>query len=106
MFKRVLVMTFLLSFLALVALAPANATQAAGNLQGTPLPTIVVPTVVVPVNPTAQPAVPVTGTPSFSSLVILGLIVVVALAVIVGGLALMSRQSTHTDVDHHIDHHS
>jgi len=105
MLKRVLAMTFVLSFLALIALVPANATQAAGTLQGTPLPTIVVPTVVIP-DSTAQPIVPVTGSPSFSNLVILGLIVIVALAVIVGGLALMLRQSRHTDVDHHIDRHT
>jgi hypothetical protein len=96
MFKRVLVITSILSFLALIVLVPANMTQAAGNLQGTPLPTIVVPTAVVPSDPTAQPVVPVTGNPSFSGLVILGLIIVVALAIIVGGVALMSRRSDHT----------
>jgi hypothetical protein len=97
MFKRILVMAFMLSFLALVALVPATMTHAAGNLQGTPLPTIVVPTDLIPTvvvpGSTAQPVVPVTGAPSFSSLIILGLIVVVALAIIVGGLALMARQS-------------
>jgi hypothetical protein len=92
MFKRVFVMAFILSLLALVALMPASMTHAASNLQGTPLPTVVVPTVVVP-GSTAQPVVPVTGAPSNSSLIILGLIVVVALAIIVGGLALMARQS-------------
>ena len=96
MFKRVFVMAFIWSLLVLAALMPASMTQAASNLQGTPLPTIlptvVVPTVVVP-GSTAQPGVPVTGAPSNFSLIILGLIVVVALAIIVGGLALMSRQS-------------
>ena len=92
MLKRVLAITFMLSGLALAAFVPAGMTHAAGNLQGTPLPTVIVPTVVIP-GSTAQPVVPVTGAPSFSSLIILGLIVLVALAIIVGGLALMARQS-------------
>jgi hypothetical protein len=97
MLKRVLAITFILSCLALAAFVPAGMTHAASNLQGTPLPTVIVPTDVVPTvvipGSTAQPVVPVTGAPSFSGLIILGLIVIVALAIIVGGLALMARQS-------------
>ncbi|SRR6266498_1995146 len=93
MLKRVLIMSFILSGILLIALVPVSASQASSNLQVTIVPTVIVPTVVVPGVVTAQPAVPVTGGPtSFTSLILLGLIVVVALAIIVGGLALMSRQ--------------
>ena len=109
MLKRISILTLIvLSALALAALAPVNA-SASVPAQNTVVPTIVVPTVVVTTNPgptaVATVIVPVTGQPAgipFSTLLSIGLLVLLAFAIIVGGLA-MSRRP-HDDIPHDHDH--
>ena len=100
MFKRISILTFIvLSVLAVAALAPVNA-AASVTAQDTvvPGPTIIVPTVLSTV------VVPVTGQPAgipLSTLLIIGLLVVLGFAIIVGGMAM--NRAPHDDVHH--DHH-
>lgn len=93
MLKRTIIFAFLLSGLLLIALAPMGAPSAPSNTvpqQDTPipLPTISL-TIVVP---TSGPAPAPDGMP-LSTIVIIGLLVIVAIGVIVGGMALMNRRS-------------
>jgi hypothetical protein len=100
MFKRISILTLIvLSALGLAALAPMNAT-ASVTAQDTvvPGPTIIVPTVLSTV------VVPVTGEPTgtpLSTLLIIGLLVILGFAIIVGGMAM--NRTPHDDVppDHH-----
>lgn len=90
MLKRIILFAFVLSVLALVALAPFNASPAPSNsakLQET----LVVTVAVVTATP-ASGAIPVTGMPT-STMVIVGLLVILGIAVVIGGFALMSRRA-------------
>jgi hypothetical protein len=102
MMERIALLTFMVFFGAvLIAMAPANAAlspDAASHLQDTPAPTTPEATVAVGVTAalvTSTPAgaVPVTGggDPTTSTLIIIGLLVILGIAVFVGGLALMRR---------------
>ena len=103
MLKRITALSLIvLSVLALAALAPVNA-FASVTAQDTVAPTVVGPTIIVP-TVLSTVIVPVTGQPAgtpVSTLLIIGLLVLLGFAIIVGGLA-MSRTS-HDDVPH--DHH-
>lgn len=108
MMKRISILTLIVfSTLALAALAPFHASASVTAQDATVVPTIVVPTVVVTTGSTAIVVpVPVTGpsgTP-LSTLVIIGLLIILGFAIIVGGMA-MSRRPVDEDVppDHH--HH-
>ena len=95
MLKRISILTLIvLSALALAALAPGSA-SASVAAQETLVPTIVGPTVVSTV------IVPVTGADGdglpLSTILIIGLLVLLGFAIIVGGLA--SRRP-HDDVPH------
>lgn len=96
MLKRISILTLIvLSTLGLAALAPFNSSASVTAQDTVVAATIVIPTIVstvlVPV--TGQPA----GTP-LSTLLIIGLLVILGFAIIVGGLA-MSRTPPH-DHDH------
>lgn len=87
MFKRFSILTLIVfSALALAALAPLN-TPAAVTAQDTVVPTIGVPTIVSTVVSTV--VVPVTGPVEtgipLSTLIIIGLLILLAFAIIVGG---------------------
>lgn len=104
MIKRISILTLIvLSAFTLAALAPFHA-SASVTAQDTVVPTIGVPTVVV--NPTivTTVVVPATGQPAgtpLSTLLIIGLLIILGFAIIVGGMA-MSRRP-HDDIPH--DHH-
>jgi hypothetical protein len=96
MLKRISILTLIvLSTLGLAALAPVNASASVTAQDTVVVPTIVVPTIVstviVPV--TGQPA----GTP-LSTLLIIGLLVILGFAIIVGGLAMSRAPHDH---EHH-----
>jgi hypothetical protein len=102
MIERIAILTFMVLFgVALIAMAPANAalsTDQAAHLQDTPAPTTPEPTVSVGltaalVTSTPAGAVPVTdgGEPTPSTMIIIGLLVILGMAIFVGGLALMRR---------------
>ena len=106
MFKRISILTLIVfSTLALAALAPFNASASVAAQDPTVAPTIIVPTVVVGSTPVV---VPVTGQPAgtpVSTLLIIGLLVILGFAIIVGGMAMSRRPVDDVDVppDHH--HH-
>ncbi len=94
MLKRSILFAFVLCTLFLVALAPMNLNQAPENtakLQATVIVPPVVATVVAPIIPSGSSA-PITAMP-MSPIIIIGLLVVLGLAVVIGGMALMSRRS-------------
>jgi len=92
MLKRISILTLIvLSTLGLAALAPVNASASVTAQDTVVVPTIVVSTVIVPV--TGQPA----GTP-LSTLLIIGLLVILGFAIIVGGLAMSRAPHDH---EHH-----
>ena len=89
MLKRIIVYALVLSTLVLIALAPMNVSGSAENsakLQETLVVTIGV------VTATPAGTIPVTGFPA-STTIILGLLVLLGLAVVLGGIALMSRRA-------------
>ncbi len=90
MLKRVILFTFVLSTLALLALAPFNVSPASDHsakLQET----LVVTVAVVTATPGAG-GIPVTGMPA-STMIIVALLVILGIAVVIGGFALMSRRA-------------
>lgn len=108
MFKRISILTLIVfSTLVLAALAPFNASASVAAQDATAAPTIVVPTVVVTVVSTGV-VVPVTGTGPvgmpLSTLLIIGLLIILGFAIIVGGMA-MSRRPVDEDVPHDHHHH-
>jgi len=101
MLKRISILTLIvLSALGLAALAPLNTPASVAAQDTVVVPTIgVVTTVIVPttvVVPVTGPA----GTP-LSTLLIIGLLIVLGFAIIVGGMAM--NRTPHDDVPH--DHH-
>ena len=104
MLKRISILTLIvLSALALAALVPVNA-SASVTAQDTLAPTVVGPTIIVP-TVVSTVIVPVTGQPAgipVSTVLVLGLLVLLGFAIIVGGLA-MSRRP-HDDIPHDHDH--
>ena len=107
MLKRVSILTLIVfSALALSAVMPLSA-SAAVAAQDTVVPTVGVPTIVTtiiaPTGASTPVVVPVTGqdgTP-LSTLLIIGLLVILGFAIIVGGMAASRRP--HDDIPH--DHH-
>jgi hypothetical protein len=88
MLKRIILFAFVLSTLAVVALAPMNVSSAPENtvaLQETVVVTI-------EVGPTASSGGAPSGMPT-STMIIIGLLVVLGIAVVIGGMALVSRRS-------------
>ena len=111
MFKRISILTLIVfSTLVLAALAPFSASGSVAAQAATVAPTIVGPTIVVPtvVVTTGSTAVvvPVTGTGGtpLSTLLIIGLLIVLGFAIIVGGMA-MSRRPVDEDIPHDHHHH-
>jgi len=95
MLKRFIILIFVLSALLLLAMAPMSA-QAAPRLQATDAPTVEVGvTVVVGTSyPDATPGIPVTGGGGMpmSTILIFGLVAILGVAVVIGGMALISRR--------------
>jgi hypothetical protein len=100
MVERIAILIFMVLFGAtLAAMTPVNAapaSDAAGYLQDTPAPTVVGPTVGVTlavVTSTPGGPVPVTGggDPAMTTVIITGLLVILGIAILVGGVALMRR---------------
>lgn len=111
MLKRIVLFAFVLSTLVLVALAPMNMTttpQNAIRLQTTVVATVAaIPTMMNGSNPAAMPTMmngvvpsPVApiivtnGGMTSSTMIIIGLLVVLGFAVLIGGMALMSRRGS------------
>jgi hypothetical protein len=99
MLKRILILVFILSALSALAMAPMSSTNAP-KLQSTEAPTDA-PTVDVGVTvvvgtsaPEGTPGtVPVTGGGMpMSTMLIFGLVAVLGVAVVIGGMALLSRR--------------
>src|SRR5688572_15306987 len=96
MLKRIIVLVFLISALGVLAMAPVSS-QDAPRFQSTDEPTVDVGvTVVVGTSaPEGTPGtVPVTGGGGMpmSTLLIFGLVAVLGVAVVIGGMALLSRR--------------
>ena|SRR5689334_17850065 len=111
MLKRTLIFVFILSALALLAMAPMSASSVSENnqkRQETVEPTVVEPTVVEPtVESTIDPGVTLavetlTPTPGFvpdtgnndpsANMLTYALLAIIGIAVVVGGIALISRR--------------
>jgi hypothetical protein len=106
MLKRISILTLIVfSTLVLAALAPFSASASVPAQDATVAPTIIVPTVVVTTVSTTV-VVPVTGTSGtpLSTLLIIGLLIVLGFAIIVGGMA-MSRRPVDEDIPHDHHHH-
>ena len=93
MLKRILILVFILCAVTLLALSPNHVTAASENapkLQAT----VVVTLPVVTSQPESTPGtIPVTGSqPPMSTLIIFGLLAILALAVLIGGVALFNRR--------------
>lgn len=91
MIKRVILFAFVLSTLAVIALAPMNASPAPENsakLQET----VVVTVGVVTSTASGGSSTPVAGMP-MSTMIIVGLLVILGIAVVIGGMALISRRA-------------
>jgi len=93
MLKRILILVLILCAMTLLATSPNHVTAASENapkLQAT----VVVTAAVVTYPPESTPGtIPVTGSqPSMSTLIIFGLLAVLALAVLIGGVALLNRR--------------
>jgi hypothetical protein len=96
MLKRIVILVFVFSALVLLAMAPMSS-QAAPQLQATDVPTVDIGvTVVVGTSaPDATPGtIPVTGGGGMpmSTMLIFALVAVLGVAVVIGGLALISRR--------------
>jgi hypothetical protein len=96
MLKRIIVLVFVISALTVLAMAPAGA-QDAPKFQSTDAPTVDVGvTVVVGTSvPEGTPGtVPVTGGGGMpmSTMLIFGLVAILGVAVVIGGMALLSRR--------------
>jgi hypothetical protein len=94
MLKRMLIFIFILSAVALLAMAPMNTTHAP-QFQTTEEPGVGVTVAVTIVSGTEAP-IPVTGGGNgglpMSTLLIFGLVAVLGVAVVIGGMALLSRR--------------
>jgi hypothetical protein len=100
MFKRISILTLIVfSTLVLAALAPLKA-SASVTAQDTPAPTIIVPTVVVGSTAVVVPVTGPAGTP-LSTLLIIGLLIILGFAIIVGGMAMARRPHDDIPPDHH-----
>jgi hypothetical protein len=98
MLKRIAVLVFMLSAMVLLAMAPMNVNAATADtqkFQTTEEPPVVGITIEVGATSTPEGVVPVTGggggMPT-STLIIFGLVAVLGIAVVLGGMALMSRR--------------
>jgi hypothetical protein len=104
MFKRISILTLIaLSTLVLAGLAPFSASASVAAQDPTVAPTVVVPTVSVP-TVVSTVIVPVTGQPAgtpLSTLLIIGLLVILGFAIIVGGMAMSRRPHDDVPPDHH-----
>jgi len=88
MLKRIILFVFILSALALIALAPMQANPTGQNSARLQDATVVVTVMVDTPAPTASSA-PAAGALPVSTMIIFGLLVVLGLAVVIGGMALM-----------------
>ena len=92
MLKRIFILVLILCAVTLLAMSPKLVTAASENapkLQET----IVVTVAVVTSPPESTPGtIPVTGGPPMSTLIIFGLLGILALAVLIGGIALFNRR--------------
>ena len=88
MLKRIILFVFMLSALALIALAPMQAGPTGVHGAKLQEATVVV-TVVIDTPPPAARSAPPAGALSASTMIIFGLLVVLGLAVVIGGMALM-----------------
>jgi hypothetical protein len=89
MLKRIILFAFVLSTLAVIALAPMNLSSAPDNsvnLQETVAVTI-------EVGPTASSGGGAPAGMPTSTMIIVGLLVILGIAVVIGGMALMSRRA-------------
>jgi hypothetical protein len=109
MLKRIAILAFILSTVVLMAMAPMNGTTASENtrkLQTTVEPTMEVTVEVTVVVETSTPGAAVTATADqgsipvtgggglpMSTLLIFGLVAVLGIAVVIGGMALLSRRN-------------
>ena len=95
MLKRIILFAFILSTLVLIALAPMNITSASEENTAKLQATVVVPPELVLPTPASGPApvvVVTTGGMPTSTMIIVGLLVLLGFAVVIGGAALMSRR--------------
>jgi hypothetical protein len=96
MLKRIIILVFVLSALTVLAMAPAGV-QDAPRLQSTDAPTvdvgvtIVVGTSVPEGTPGTIPNTGGSGLP-MSTILIFGLVAILGVAVVIGGMALLSRR--------------
>src|SRR5262245_5695067 len=96
MLKRASIFVFILSALVLLAMAPMSNVDAP-RLQTTDEPTVDVGvTVAVTIVPGTEASIPVTGGGNgglpMSTMLIFGLVAVLGVAVVIGGMALLSRR--------------
>jgi hypothetical protein len=95
MLKRIVILVFILSAVAVLAMAPMS-TQDAPRLQATDEPTVDVGVTVV-VGTSAPEGTPGTipttgGGMPMSTMLIFGLVAILGVAVVIGGMALLSRR--------------
>src|SRR5262245_37068305 len=102
MFKRISILTLIvLSALGLAALTPMN-TSASVTAQDTVVVSTIVTTIIAPTGAATTVVVPVTGTDGtpFSTLLIIGLLIILGLAIIVGGMAMNQTPRDDVPPDH------
>lgn len=94
MLKRICILVFILCAMALPTMSPHNQVTAASENAPKLQATIVVTVPVVTSPPESTPGtIPVTGgQPPMSTLIIFGLLAILALAVLIGGVALFNRR--------------
>jgi len=90
-FKRVFLFMFVLATLTVFALMPMNVSSApeqAPELQET-----VVPVTSVAASPVPSYPIPVTGAPTMSTILIVGLLILIGVIVIIAGISLTNKSS-------------
>ena len=91
-FKRVFLFMFVLATLTVFALMPMNVSSApeqAPELQETVVPVTVVAASPVP----TSYSIPVTGAPTMSTILIVGLLILIGVIVIIAGISLTNKSS-------------
>ncbi len=91
MLKRIILFAFVLSTLSVIALAPMNVSPAPDNTANQQ-ETVVVTVGVVTSTASGSGTSPVAGMP-MTTMIIVGLLVILGIAVVIGGMALISRRS-------------
>ena len=90
-FKRVFLFVFVLATLTLFALMPMNVSSAPEQAPG--LQVTVVPVTAVVTSPVSTYPIPVTGAPTMSTILIIGLLILIGVIVIIAGISLTNKSS-------------